>query len=253
MPEIRPEDHALNQKIETEVLTAMVEEEGNMPINPRAKKPSIQVESAHVPSRRSNRSVISKGSKFSTTGSESPTVETKSFLPPALVTPEVAHPKAPVSSTAKSSGSNRRCIYPSSNTYQQGLMDLAPPLMPRSFSNHSLMSENEYHSDDRISFEGQHFHYLDSFAIHEVTKAPPAPEPMFIRRSGPPSRYSSTISLPQLTATISDEDLSADTQFTELAKSNEALSFNPNVIFSGEGERGSWSIDIDREFLLMEE
>jgi hypothetical protein len=132
-------------------------------------------------------------------------------------------------------------------------MDLAPPLMPRSFSNHSLMSENEYHSDDRISFEGQHFHYLDSFAIHEVTKAPPAPEPMFIRRSGPPSRYSSTISLPQLTATISDEDLSTDTQFTELAKSNEALSFNPNVIFSGEGERGSWSIDIDREFLLMEE
>jgi hypothetical protein len=261
MPEILPDCDLINQRIESEVMSAMEEEESNAPSSPRAKKAAVKV-NTQEPTRRSKRSSASKAPKYLESDDESPTMEMQPFLPPALITPEAQHSKAPVSFREPGS-SNRRSIYPdSANSHD--LMDLAPPLLPRSFSNHSLMSKVEYHSDDRITFEGQHFHYLDSLSMNEVAKAP-ALEP---RPSGlSPSRYSSVISLPQLTATISDEDLSydmcdsgavsssssANTQYSELGQyPAESISFNPSTIFSREGERGSWSIDIDREFLLME-
>lgn len=259
MPEIRPDCDLINQRIESEVMSAMEEEGSSMPLSPRDIKAVIKVRTQE-PTRRSKRSSSSKPIKYADSD-ESPTIESNAFLPPALVTPDVKHSKAPVL-FQKPSGSNRRSIYPDSANAQHNLMDIGPPLMQRSMSNHSLMSNVEYHTDDRIAFEGQHFHYLDSFSMNEMAKTPTAPEPL--RPVGmPPSRYSSVISLPQLTATISDEDLSynicdpgvvsssssANTQYSE---PNETISFNPNTIFSKEGERGSWSIDIDREFLLME-
>jgi hypothetical protein len=266
MPEILPECDMINQRIETEVLTAMKEEESHMAASPRAKRNVVKTGTNQEPARRSKRSGVSDTSECSVTGNQLPSNGTKSFLPPALVTPDAQCSKAPVSFGMNSS-SSRRCLYPESNT-QYDLMDLVPPLHNCS-SDHSLLSDDEYHSDERISFEGQHFHYLDSFAVHEMSKVPEVPEPSF-RNTGmtPSRRYSSTISLPQLAATISDEDMtygagnpcaissssSTDTQFAELAQSHphESFSFTPNTIFSGEGERGSWSIDIDREFLLME-
>lgn len=255
MPEIKPDyDDLINQRIEFEVISALKEEDG-IAASPRTKKEAVQV-STQEPTRRSKRNGASKAPNYSELGdNESPAAETKTFLPPPLVTPE-EYTKAPVS-FRKPSESNRRSIYPNSSNNKNSFTNLAPPLLPRSLSNHSLMSNSEYHSDDRISFEGQHFHYLDSFSMHEVTKAPEPARPFGM----PPSRYSSVISLPHLTATISDEDLSynvcntgvvspsssADTQYT-----GENISFTPSNIFSREGDRGSWSIDIDREFLLME-
>jgi hypothetical protein len=262
MPEIKPEcDYLLNQRIESEVLSALEEEEDGIATSPRTKKEAVEV-STQEPTRRSKRNGTSKPPKYSSVGSESPSfIETKTFLPP-LVTPEECA-KAPVS-FRKPSERNRRSIYSDSANNKNAFMNLAPPLLPRSLSNHSLMSNSEYHSDDRISFEGQHFHYLDSFSVHEVTKAPEPARPFGM----PPSRYSSAISLPQLTATISDEDLSynmcntgvvsssssADTRYIGTAQyPTENITFTPSNIFSKEGDRGSWSIDIDREFLLMED
>ena len=215
-----------------------------------------------MPQSKRKRSTASKPVKYAD-DDESLANEPDVLMPPALVTPEAQYSKTPVS-LKNPSGSSRRSIYPGAKT-QRNLMDLAPPLMttgmPRTMSNHSLMSDVEYHSDDRIAFEGQHFHYLDSFSMNEVAKPPTLSEPL--RPVGmPPSRYSSVISLPQLTASIS-EDLSYDvcnpevissasSAHTEYSGQAETISFTPNTIFSREGERGSWSIDIDREFLLME-
>lgn len=255
----------INQRIETEVLTAMKEEESHMATSPRAKRNVVKTCIDQEPMGQSKRSVVSDASECSMAGIQLSSNCAKSLLPPALVTPDTQCPKAPVSFGINIS-SGRRCLYPESNT-QHDLMDLAPPLHQCS-SDHSLLSNDEYRSDERISFEGQHFHYLDSFAVHEMSNVPQVLDPFRSTGMAPSRRYSSTISLPQLTATISDEDMtygvgnpcavssssSTDTQFAELAQSHhdESFSFTPNTIFSQEGERGSWSIDIDREFLLME-
>ena len=264
MPEIMPEYDIINQSIEIEVLSAMEEDEAHMTNSSRTKKQDIGVISG---SRQSKRIEATKASKHYKVGNASHTTETKkSSLPPALVSPEAQHHKATVSFRNMTFGDGRRSIYTGLTGNHQDLMNLSLPTLQRSPSEHSLMSNVEYHSDDRISFEGQHFHYLDSFVVHDMPEAT-APEPM-CQAGMPPSRSSSAISLPQLINSISDEDLSydvcnadaavsssssAESQFTELRKYPvDTVSFNPNTIFSREGERGSWSIDIDQEFRLME-
>ena len=253
MPEIRPDDDQFNQRIELEVLTAIEEEDVQMSSSVRGKKFIEKMVSAQKSVRQSKRSGIRKASKTKCSdGNLSPTL-TKSILSPALITPEAQYPKAPVSFEIKPSKFSRRHNRPDSVNSQFDLMDLALPLN-KSQSNHSLLSDYEYQHDDRISFEGQHFHYLDSLSAHEVAKTPPLP--ISVGR-----RYSSTISLPQLTATISNDDPNNDICYPEVISSasstdtqqDQQLTQYPTENIMRESDRASWSIDIDQEFLLMDE
>jgi hypothetical protein len=219
----------------------------------RCKKSIEKMVSAQKSVRQSKRSGIRKASKTKCSdGNLSPTL-TKSILSPALITPEAQYPKAPVSFEIKPSKFSRRHNRPDSVNSQFDLMDLALPLN-KSQSNHSLLSDYEYQHDDRISFEGQHFHYLDSLSAHEVAKTPPLP--ISVGR-----RYSSTISLPQLTATISNDDPNNDICYPEVISSasstdtqqDQQLTQYPTENIMRESDRASWSIDIDQEFLLMDE
>lgn len=255
MPEIRSDDDQFNQRIELEVLTAIEEEEGQMSASPRDKK-SIRMVNVQKTGRQSNRSGVTKATKKkekkSLIGNQSPTL-TKSFKSPALISPEAQYPKAPVSFEIKPSKFNGCHIRPDSANSQFDLIDLALPLH-RTQSNHSLLSDYDYQHDDRISFEGQYFHYLDSLAVHEMVKTPPLP--ISLGR-----RYSSTISLPQLTATISGDDPNDDTCNPEVVSSassidtpqGQQLAQYPTENIIRERDRGSWSIDIDQEFLLMDD
>ena len=274
MPEINPDHYLINQRIETEVLSALEEEESH--VSTFNKQATEEVEDKEcfpeaTTCKRAKRDSARRDLKLSVYGRHPPSIETVSFQPAVVVTPEAQYIKAQVHFARKPSGtgslgsSSRRCLYPDSQSSRQ-VLDLAPPLY-RSPSEHSLLSTIEYHSDDRISFEGQHFHYLDSFAIHgsEPSKFTPTLESVSSVRM-PLSRYSSTISLPHLVSSLSDKDLSYNMHnsnvisssssskepLSELELPKETTVLNPDTIFSRNDDDSGWAIDIDQEFFLME-
>lgn len=271
MPEIKPDHFVINQRIENEVLSALEEEESH--VSSFSKRATKEVEEKEcypetTANKRAKREGIGRNVNMSVFVGHPLSSETISFHPSVLITPEAQCSKAQVIFSRKPSGtgslgsSSRRCLYPDSESSKQ-VLDLAPRLY-RSPSEHSLLSTIEYHSDDRISFEGQHFHYLDSFAINGSEDAKVIPTPEAISPVGiSQSRYSSTISLPHLVSSLSTEDLrygvhipsdissSSNTPPTELELPKEATVLNPERVFSRNDDPG-WAIDIDREFFLME-
>lgn len=270
MSPIGPDNDSINRRIETEVLTAMEEEDGHVAtFSKRAKRETEEEDSIKEvrSSKRVKKNPVRRVVDSPPVNDLPLNVEVTSFQPAALVTPEVHCPKPQVSFSRKSSsygseasdnmlpftvdGNRRRCLYPDSSNSQRYFPDLAPPLY-RSPSDHSLLSTVEYHTDERIAFEGQHFHYLDSFAVHgsETTKVTPTPEP-FSRVGMPSSRYSSTISLPHLVSNLSDEDLLYGVRNSSVIATTEAPDFNPKTIFAEDGDDPGWAIDIDQEFLMM--
>jgi len=274
MPEIKPDHYVINQRIESEVLSAMEEEESH--VSTFSKRATEEVDEKEcfpeaTTSKRAKRDSASRDLKLSVFGGHPPSIETISFQPAVLVTPEAQYIKTQVHFVRKPSGTgclgsiSRRCLYPDSENSKQ-VLDFAPPLY-RSPSEHSLLSTIEYHSDDRISFEGQHFHYLDSFAILGSEPSKFTPTSDSVSPAGmPQSRYSSTISLPHLVSSLSDRDLSYNMHnssvisssssskepLTELELPKETTVLNPETISSRNDVDSGWAIDIDQEFFLME-
>jgi hypothetical protein len=149
---------------------------------------------------------------------------------------------------------------------QPQLLDLFPPLLS---SDSDETSVDEPHSGDEIAFEGQHFHYLDSFTAQSVstpfTLRPrenkfrndriseiDSPCRKSIDVPTRPSLVAQAFREPIMTPSYSSSSLSA------MANEEECLQMNPDIIFSEKVFNDEWdeadgdTVDIETEFSLIE-
>ena len=138
--------------------------------------------------------------------------------------------------------------------------DICPPMLSFSDSE-DTNGGDEPHSGDEIAFEGQHFHYLDSFV--PTARSSFSLEP---RKTGAVAQ-----SFPRLVCGGSESSLSiakslrepiltpssSSSSLDEMFKNDGNVDINPETIFSDEGFDGDWkvggeSFDIDAELASME-
>jgi len=247
MPWINPEDASFDfdRHIEDEVAVALQEDiKRSEPTRQRSPKRQDSGKKKQAAKKRSaKKDVLDIG----TIDCSSPRCFPAAGNAPAAVTPDTV-------------GSKRRLSFPSlfdlgstSFTFQrrasqnragdqEQFIDLCPQLL--SSSSDSEDSNDDPHSGDEIMFEGQHFHYLDSFAA----PAPPfslAPRSAAIEHH---PRIVESLRDPILTPSSSSHSLNEMSTF----KQDDSLEINPETIFSDEG---AWTIgenvDIDAELALL--
>ena len=127
---------------------------------------------------------------------------------------------------------------------KQNLVDLCPPLL----ASDSEDTNNEYpHPGDEVTFEGKHFHYLDSFAA----QAPPRSFALEPRKSASMSQYdaAASLSFPRLESSVSGHSSSiaqslrepiltpssSSSSLIEMIRQDENLEINPDTFFSENG------------------
>ena len=176
MPLVKPEDSSRSFTLNLEGQVAAAIEEENKRSEPMKHQPSrkrCEDDGTKRSSRSSRKRAKVAEPVASDGGYESPRFTSMDLAVPALVTPESGtRPKLHVPSSFDTSllptKFHRRPS--SSNSSQHGdrrnLIDLAPPLVGME---HMDMKAEELHSGDDVTFEGKHFHYLDSFVAAPVS------------------------------------------------------------------------------------
>lgn len=194
MPLILPEDAEEYRHLEEELAAAMEEE------NSRAMKSSMKTTKSKNSKRR--KSFVSKSK-----------VAVKAYIMPPVVSPETpAKPPLEHYSNARVKNSRRRL---SQNQTYDNL-------------NPSIMAPPVQSGDDVVMFEGQHFHYMDSF----VTPTEVKPEPFALK-----PRSSSIVSLPleqtlyEPILTPSSSSSSLRDFFRQQGQKGPTDDFNPATVF----------------------
>lgn len=276
MPLVKPEEslRAFSQDLEVQVAAAIEEE--NKRSEPTKQLSRKRQDEGNKRSRAAPRKRVKAEPVESKSGCESPRITSMDLAAPALITPD--------------SGSKQKLIIPSSfdsslipttfhrrsgphsrrPTEQQTIVDLTPPLL--ALEDMDAKAE-ELHSGDDVTFEGKHFHYLDSFV------APPTISSHLFslepRRNGTtvPLNYQHDIAspiFPHLTNDLSESSLSlaqslrepiltpssSSSSLSEMFQQDDSLEMNPDTIFAERGfGNDDWAIggavDIDAELGLL--
>lgn len=278
MPMVNPEDSSkdLNRDLEGEVAAA-IEEENKL--SEPTRKPSRKRQDGGNKKKRAASRKSPKIEPFETdSGYSSPKITSMSIAASTVVTPNTMGTKKPPCvpssldmslNTAGPIKFHRQLSLSVSRTRdQQKLMDLFPPLV---LSDSADTEIEEPQSGDEVTFEGKHFHYLDSFT------APPTPSRVFSldpRRSGSmpqhsqnnvaPSSFPHLVhSLPEIPLSIARSlrepiltPSSSSSSLAEMFQQDDSLEINPDTIFSENGfDNGDWAVgedvDIDAEFTML--
>eukprot|EP00581_Thalassiosira_minuscula_P014363 CAMPEP_0183729642 /NCGR_PEP_ID=MMETSP0737-20130205/30800_1 /TAXON_ID=385413 /ORGANISM="Thalassiosira miniscula, Strain CCMP1093" /LENGTH=435 /DNA_ID=CAMNT_0025961881 /DNA_START=405 /DNA_END=1712 /DNA_ORIENTATION=- len=191
----------------------------------------------------------------------SPRAAQTDLAPPAVVTPGTGNIKKPLSVPSSfQTCSNGIGTTPCQRLGQHSIRSkekrnlacIFPPLL----SSDSEDSNNDnLHAGDEVAFEGQHFHYLDSY----VAQCPPS---SFVL--GPKKNQSKV--QPSTAGALSSDALSlrgpiltpssSTSSLNDVFEQDDSLDLNPDTIFSESGFCGDWTVggcvDIDNEFKLLE-
>eukprot|EP00584_Thalassiosira_punctigera_P012993 CAMPEP_0172557068 /NCGR_PEP_ID=MMETSP1067-20121228/71231_1 /TAXON_ID=265564 ORGANISM="Thalassiosira punctigera, Strain Tpunct2005C2" /NCGR_SAMPLE_ID=MMETSP1067 /ASSEMBLY_ACC=CAM_ASM_000444 /LENGTH=467 /DNA_ID=CAMNT_0013346057 /DNA_START=398 /DNA_END=1801 /DNA_ORIENTATION=+ len=270
MPWVNPEDasRALDRDLEGEVTAAMEEE--NMRSEPTKRKDRNSRKKHQI----SKKNPKEKYFEASGVDSSPRSVSSMALAFPAVVTPDTRNkmqlPGVPSSFDNSSHSSVSRlpripseCL--SETGDKQNLDNLCPPLLSLDTED---TNDEKPNSGDEITFEGKHFHYLDSFVAQAPSRFILEP-----RKNVPMAQCSgvATLSFPRLESGLSGCSLSvaqslrgpiltpssSSSSFGEMLLQDETLEINPDTIFSESGFNGEWEIggedvDIDAEFKMLE-
>lgn len=236
MPWVKPEMSAmdLDRDLEGEATAAMEDENNRFQTN--AKSQDGLTKKKHHARKNTKKKDIG-ADRFGSSTKGALVVNT----PSALVTPDTrgAKEQLPMSCfdhAVSSSPTEHNVLYSQHYAKSNSLGDLCPPLL-LSDSGDATNDEDPQSGED-ITFEGKHFHYLDSFVAQTspslfalkprksiITDRPALPAHL-------PSLHDSSMSVaqslcePLLTPSSSSSSLSA------ILKQEENLEINPNTIFS---------------------
>eukprot|EP00580_Thalassiosira_gravida_P016178 CAMPEP_0201657556 /NCGR_PEP_ID=MMETSP0494-20130426/764_1 /ASSEMBLY_ACC=CAM_ASM_000839 /TAXON_ID=420259 /ORGANISM="Thalassiosira gravida, Strain GMp14c1" /LENGTH=470 /DNA_ID=CAMNT_0048134421 /DNA_START=181 /DNA_END=1593 /DNA_ORIENTATION=- len=264
---VKPDDAsmAFNRDLEGEVTTA-TEEENKRP------EPTQRQDRGSKNKRSTSRRNAKNKYLEANFGNSSPRSASIAIDLHAVVTPDFRSKKqlSVISSfdTAADTSVRRALGNCSSWTGGKGnLADRCPPFLSLSSDSDDTDVEKP-HSGDEIAFEGQHFHYLGSFAA----QAPSRPFVLEPRRNASMTHCNgvASLSIPCLESGRSRSSFSmaislrepiltpssSSSSLNEMFQQDEALEINPDTIFSDCGFNGDWEIggddvDIDAEFKML--
>lgn len=276
---VEPEDADLNRDLEGDVVAAMKEE--NKHSEPTTKR-SVTKRQDRVSKKKQD---ANRKSHFRADHvSSSPKSVSADIASSAIVTPDTCvKPQlldAPFSFDSAPNGytkfHRRRSFQSSNRNGDLPYPNISCPPLLSSDSEDANENIEEPHSGDEITFEGKHFHYLDSFAAHA---APPSQsfslEPRkknalmlqnicgtttSISHASPPLVPDLSKSSVSIAHSLREPILtpsSSSSSLNEMFEQDETLEINPDTIFADKGFDEDWEIggevvdSIDSDFTWL--
>lgn len=263
MSEVNPDDASaeLNSDLKDEVITSL---QDGCKRSEHVKQPSTKRCQDDGSKKRSSkkRKVSAKKKSFKKeedNGYSSPGNMCNEIQPAVVVSPNITPRKPPLRASIDFG------IDPSVYNKHHGQSFLfndicGPPLVSSSSSESYGVPHYEPHSGDEVAFEGQHFHYIDSFADQQPQPSIALQPKSSVQRTTLYNRVLSESSQ-SIAQSLYEPILtpsSSSSSFDDML--SKCMEINPNAIFSdsssdggggSSGEESLEEVDFDAEFALL--